>query len=54
MCEAVGHPVLELERVRFGPLADESLRPGQARALEPEEVERLREGSVARPTEQQL
>jgi 23S rRNA pseudouridine2605 synthase len=42
MCEAVGHPVEELERVAFGPLRLESLAPGQARRLTPAEVERLR------------
>jgi 23S rRNA pseudouridine2605 synthase len=42
MCEAVGHPVVELERVAFGPLRLGSLAPGQARLLTPAEVERLR------------
>ena len=42
MCEAVGHPVAELERVAFGPLRLGSLGPGEARLLTPAEVERLR------------
>jgi 23S rRNA pseudouridine2605 synthase len=42
MCEAVGHPVEELERVAFGPLRLGPLAPGEARLLTPAEVERLR------------
>lgn len=37
MCEAVGHPVRRLVRVRIGPIADRRLRPGQWRELTPEE-----------------
>jgi 23S rRNA pseudouridine2605 synthase len=43
MCEAVGHPVRRLVRVRIGPLADRSLAPGAWRALAPEEVRALSE-----------
>jgi 23S rRNA pseudouridine2605 synthase len=42
MCEAVGHPVVELERIAFGPLRLGALAPGQVRLLTPAEVERLR------------
>ena len=42
MCEAVGHRVVALERVAFGPLALGRLAPGRSRRLGPEEVERLR------------
>ena len=42
MCEAVGHPVEQLERVAFGPLRLGSLAPGETRLLTPAEVERLR------------
>ena len=42
MCEAVGHPVEELERIAFGPLRLGDLAPGEARLLTPAEVERLR------------
>ena len=42
MCEAVGHPVLELERIAFGPLRLGGLRPGAHRRLRSGEVEHLR------------
>ena len=42
MCEAVGHPVLELVRTRFGPLSLGDLEPGAHRRLRQVEVERLR------------
>jgi 23S rRNA pseudouridine2605 synthase len=42
MCEAVGHPVRSLERIRFGPLELGSLRPGASRRLSATEVEALR------------
>jgi 23S rRNA pseudouridine2605 synthase len=42
MCEAVGHPVVALERVGFGPLALGGLGVGQARRLGAEEIEALR------------
>ncbi|HWD86243.1 MAG TPA: pseudouridine synthase [Solirubrobacteraceae bacterium] len=42
MCEQVGHPVLELERVRFGPLRLGDLAPGAYRRLSEIEVDRLR------------
>lgn len=42
MVEAIGNRVLELRRVRFGPLALGGLRKGAARRLTPQEVERLR------------
>jgi 23S rRNA pseudouridine2605 synthase len=41
MCEAVGHPVLRLIRVRIGPLSDRQLRPGQWRELTSDEVKAL-------------
>jgi 23S rRNA pseudouridine2605 synthase len=41
MCEAVGHPVRRLVRVRIGPLADRSIRPGEWRALTTSEVRAL-------------
>jgi 23S rRNA pseudouridine2605 synthase len=44
MCEAVGHPVKELRRVRIGPLADRRLAPGQWRELSALEVEKLKSG----------
>jgi 23S rRNA pseudouridine2605 synthase len=42
MCEAVGHRVVELERVAFGPLGLRGLEPGRSRRLNRTEVERLR------------
>jgi 23S rRNA pseudouridine2605 synthase len=42
MCEAVGHPVVKLERIAFGPLRLGDLRPGAHRLLTPAEVEKLR------------
>ncbi|MFQ5876129.1 MAG: pseudouridine synthase [Acidobacteriota bacterium] len=44
--ERLGHPVLKLRRIALGPISDPSLRPGQCRALLPEEVRRLREAST--------
>jgi 23S rRNA pseudouridine2605 synthase len=42
MCAAVGHPVVALRRVAFGPLRLGDLEPGRARRLTAAEVERLR------------
>lgn len=42
MCEAIGHPVVRLRRVRFGPIADERIRPGEFRELDAKEVSALR------------
>jgi 23S rRNA pseudouridine2605 synthase len=42
MCEAVGHRVVGLERVAFGPLGLRGLAPGKSRRLKDAEVERLR------------
>jgi 23S rRNA pseudouridine2605 synthase len=41
MLEAVGHKVVALERVRFGPLSLGELPPGKSRRLHDSEVERL-------------
>lgn len=41
MCEAVGHPVLRLVRVRIGPIRDPQLAPGQWRELTQDEVRAL-------------
>ena len=41
MCQAVGHPVRSLQRVRFGPLELESLKPGAYRRLTASEVASL-------------
>ena len=41
MCEAVGHPVRKLRRVRIGPITDRRLRLGEWRELTRQEVEKL-------------
>ena len=41
MCEAVGHPVLALQRVAFGRLKLGELAPGDARRLTEAELARL-------------
>ena len=50
MIEAVGHRVVELERVAFGPLGLRGLEPGQSRRLNQREVERLRRVAEPRGT----
>jgi len=49
MCEAVGHPVSRLRRVRIGPITDDHIRPGEFRDLSAEEVAALRR-AVSRST----
>jgi 23S rRNA pseudouridine2605 synthase len=46
MCEAVGHRVVELERVAFGPLGLRALAPGESRRLTKAEIERLRRATA--------
>lgn len=41
MCEAVGRPVRQLVRIRFGPLELGDLRPGKARRLTASELDAL-------------
>jgi pseudouridine synthase len=45
-CDALGHRVVRLRRVAFGPIELGGLRPGQWRALTPREVAQLRAGVV--------
>ena len=45
MLDAVGHPVERLVRVRIGPVSDRRLRPGEWRALTPDERRALEEAS---------
>lgn len=49
MCEAIGHPVLRLVRVRIGPLRDAGLRPGEWRELTLDEVRSLAEAVAGKP-----
>jgi 23S rRNA pseudouridine2605 synthase len=49
MLEAVGHPVIELRRVAFGPLRLAGLAPGAARRLTAREVAELSAGRSGRP-----
>jgi pseudouridine synthase len=42
MCDAIGHPVVRLRRVRIGPITDERIRPGEFRELDPKEISALR------------
>ncbi len=42
MCEAVGHPVMRLRRVRLGPLTAPDLKPGMCRPLTAAELAALR------------
>jgi 23S rRNA pseudouridine2605 synthase len=41
MCDAIGHPVRRLVRVRIGPLIDRQLKPGEWRVLTDAEVRAL-------------
>jgi 23S rRNA pseudouridine2605 synthase len=47
MCEAVGHRVLRLERIAFGPLGLGDLRPGSHRRLAGAEVQALLSAGTA-------
>jgi 23S rRNA pseudouridine2605 synthase len=51
MVDSVGNRVESLTRIRFGPLALGDLRPGEARRLSDEEVERLWEDARPMRTE---
>lgn len=42
LCAAIGHPVVRLRRIQFANLTLRGLRPGQWRALTPEELRNLR------------
>ncbi len=53
MCEAVGHPVIRLVRVRIGPISDHALRPGLWRDLTTAEVRTLERLVDRQPTRAQ-
>jgi 23S rRNA pseudouridine2605 synthase len=48
MCDAIGHPVVRLRRVRFGPIADRTLDVGAHRDLTPREVAMLKQVAAGR------
>ena len=47
MCDAIGHPVMRLRRVRIGPIADTRLKPGRFRELTQGEVAALRKAALS-------
>jgi 23S rRNA pseudouridine2605 synthase len=47
MCDAIGHPVVRLRRVRIGPISDARLKPGHFRELTPGEVAALKRGGAS-------
>jgi len=49
MLEAVGHPVLKLKRIRFGPLSLGSLQAGEFRFLRDDEIHRLKAAAFGSP-----
>ena len=49
MCEAVGHPVVRLRRVRIGPIHDEHIRPGEFRDLDDREIAALKRAATKHP-----
>ena len=51
MCDVVGHPVLTLERIAFGPLKLGDLPAGRYRRLGPSEVRKLSAAAAGRPRE---
>jgi pseudouridine synthase len=48
MCEAIGHPVVRLRRVRIGPISDAHIRPGEFRDLTRGEVAQLKHAVTTR------
>ena len=50
MCDAIGHPVVRLKRVRFGPIADRTMKVGEHRDLTPREVAMLRQAAAGAGT----
>ncbi|HSC27435.1 MAG TPA: pseudouridine synthase [Vicinamibacterales bacterium] len=57
MCEAIGHPVVRLRRVRIGPISDDRLEPGEFRALTKREIlalKRAASGARRRTEDQEI
>ncbi|MED5578886.1 MAG: pseudouridine synthase [Nitrospinota bacterium] len=42
MCEAVGHPIIQLNRYSYAGVTIKGLLPGKMRSMKPEEISRLR------------
>jgi pseudouridine synthase len=51
MCDAIGHPVRKLRRIRIGPITDSTMKIGAFRELSAEEVKRLK-SAIRRHQEQ--
>ena len=50
MCDAIGHPVVRLRRVRIGSITDDHIRPGEFRELSDKEVASLKKmAAVPKP-----
>ncbi|MBA3231626.1 MAG: rRNA pseudouridine synthase [Acidobacteria bacterium] len=49
MCDAIGHPVVRLRRVRIGPITDAHIRPGEFRDLDAREIKALQRAADATP-----
>ena len=49
MCDAIGHPVSRLRRVRIGPITDPKIRPGEFRDLDEKEVAALKRAASRTP-----
>ncbi len=42
MCEAIGHPVVKLTRIRLGPFVLKGLKPGECRLVGKQDLDKLR------------
>jgi pseudouridine synthase len=49
MCDAIGHPVVQLTRTKIGPLTAEGLRPGHVRELKADEIKMLTKRAASTP-----
>ncbi len=50
MCDAIGHPVVQLTRTRIGSLKVGTLRPGEVRAVSAEEIKSLTKKPALSPS----
>lgn len=49
MCDAIGHPVVQLVRTRIGSLTAAGLKPGHVRSVSPDEIRNLMRSGGSRP-----